>query len=185
MQDMDFSQCTTTPMTVYDKRDMQEYTVAKLADGNCWMAKNLNLAGGTALSASDTDVESSYISSFSTSNNLTKSGSTIVLPASSQSGFTRHDYSYVYNSSSTNCSSTPGCYGYYSNVGPGTTPNFLLGGLYYSGAFDDIGYGYYWSATSFSSTTNAHYFYFTPSSVYSASNNNRRTGASIRCVRST
>ena len=79
------------------------------------MTTNLNLAGGTALSADDTDVNSDYISSFSTSNNLTKTGDTIVLPASSTSGFNTNDYSYVYNSSKTgtDCSS-PGCYSYYS-----------------------------------------------------------------------
>ncbi|MBR2795920.1 hypothetical protein IKE13_02630, partial [Candidatus Saccharibacteria bacterium] len=100
-------------VTLYDSRDEKSYTVAKLADGNYWMAANLNLAGGTALSADDTDVDASYISSFTTSNNLTKSDNTIVLPASSQS-FNTNNYSYVYNSSSTDCSSSTGCYGYYS-----------------------------------------------------------------------
>ncbi|MBR3056263.1 hypothetical protein IKG64_03140, partial [Candidatus Saccharibacteria bacterium] len=80
----------------------------------CWMTTNLNLAGGTAISADDTDVDASYVSSFTTSNNLTKSGNTIVLPASSQSGFSSDNYSYVYNSTSTDCSSSTGCYGYYS-----------------------------------------------------------------------
>ena len=101
--------------TLRDARDDQEYSVAKLADGQYWMTTNLNLAGGTALSADDTDVTSDYISSFSTSNNLTKTGSTIILPASSTSGFNTDNYSYVYNSgkTGTDCSS-PGCYSYYS-----------------------------------------------------------------------
>ena len=104
--------CDTGTLT--DKRGNKTYTVAKLADGNWWMTTNLNLAGGTALSADDTDVSSAYIASFSTSNNLTKSGSTIVLPASSNSGFNANNYSYVYNSGSTTCASGSPCYSYYS-----------------------------------------------------------------------
>ena len=98
-----------------DSRDQQDYTIAKLADGKVWMTKNLNIAGGAALSADDTDVDSSYISSFTTSNNLTKNGDTIVLPASATAGFNSNNYSFVYNTgnNTSNCSS-PGCYSYYS-----------------------------------------------------------------------
>lgn len=255
IQDMEFSDCTTTPKTVYDKRDLKAYTVAKLADGNCWMTSNLNLAGGTALSANDTDVDASYISSFTTSNNLTKSGGTIVLPASSQSGFSTNNYSYVYNSPSTDCSSSTGCYGYYSwdaatlgsgrsistdntdapysicpkgwklptsrttsatnwqitsnfyalahqygldsttstnesdngfytLAGPGTTPNFLLAGYYDEGSFSSgESYGYYWSATSRSSTSGARSLNFDPSTVDSATNDYRSFGTSVRCMK--
>ena len=103
---------------VIDTRDNQVYKIAKLADGKCWMVENLNLAGGTALSADKTDVTSAYISSFTTSNNLTKNGNTIVLPASDTAGFNTNNYSYVYNSGNkTNCGAsgqnTP-CYSYYS-----------------------------------------------------------------------
>ena len=233
------------------------YTVAKIGD-RCWMTENLNLAGGTALSADDTDVTSAYISSFSTSNNLTKTGDTIVLPASTtSSGFDTANYSYVANSgnASSSCSSSPGCYSYYSwdaaTLGSGrsistdntnaeqsicpkgwhlpttyngnpnsstdfrklmialggsesiqtynssTTPtgatmstalqaspnNFLLAGYYYDGSFRDGGSaGYYWSSTSYSGSYNARYLYFRSSSVYSAQNNTRRMGYSVRCV---
>ncbi|MBR3353561.1 InlB B-repeat-containing protein, partial [Candidatus Saccharibacteria bacterium] len=77
---------TGSTATVYDSRDQQQYTIAKLADGKYWMTTNLNLAGGTALSADDTDVTSTYISGFTTQGNLTKSGNTIVLPTSSPTG---------------------------------------------------------------------------------------------------
>ena len=98
-----------------DTRDNQAYNITKFNDGKCWMTTNLNLAGGTALSATDTDVTSEYISGFSTSNNLTKTGDTLVLPASSTTGFDTDNYSYVYNSgkTGTDCSN-PGCYSYYS-----------------------------------------------------------------------
>ena len=104
-----------TNYTLKDQRDDQDYTIAKLKDGKIWMTKNLNLAGGTALSADTTDVDSSYISSFSTSNNLTKENNTIKLPASATAGFNSDNYSYVYNTgkNTSNCSS-PGCYSYYS-----------------------------------------------------------------------
>ena len=117
MQDATLADCGKT---MYDSRDTgrkTEYTTA-LIGGQCWMTTNLNLAGGTALSADDTDITSAYISSFTTSNNLTKSGNTIVLPASSTSGFDTDNYSYVYNSGKTPASDsdcgTPGCYSYYS-----------------------------------------------------------------------
>ena len=116
MQDATLADCG---QTMYDKRDSgteTAYTTAMIGD-TCWMTTNLNLAGGTALSADDTDVTSAYISSFTTSNNLTKSGDTIVLPASStSSGFDTANYSYVANSgnASSNCSNAPGCYSYYS-----------------------------------------------------------------------
>ena len=118
-----------TTYTLKDKRDEQEYTMAKLKDGKVWMTKNLNLAGGTALSADDTDVDSSYISSFTTSNNLTKTNDTLVLPASAvknsdnnnltdRSQFSTNNYAYVYNSSNTTGCGDSGqekpCYSYYS-----------------------------------------------------------------------
>ena len=100
---------------VYDTRDNEVYLIGKLADNKCWMLDNLNLAGGTALSATDTDVDGSYISSFTTSNRLTKNGGTIVLPASSTSGFDTANYSYVYNSGNkANCGVNTPCYSYYS-----------------------------------------------------------------------
>lgn len=43
IQNLDDSLCTEQPLIVVDARDNQEYTVARLADGNCWMTENLNL----------------------------------------------------------------------------------------------------------------------------------------------
>jgi uncharacterized protein (TIGR02145 family) len=268
MQDMTTASAATllpnigSTATVCDTRDDQTYTIAKLNDNKYWMIENLNLAGNTALSANDTDVTSEYISSFPASNNLTKTGDTIVLPASSTSGFDTNNYSYVYNSgNTTNCGAssqnTP-CYSYYSwdaatlgsgrtiatdntdaeqsicpkgwklpstyygsgiaaeatdfrklmigyggsnsiqtynssttptgatmygRIGPGTTPNYLLAGLYSDGSFYDGGsYGTYWSSTSYSSTSYAHYLYFYSGSVNSANYNTRRSGFSVRCL---
>ena len=238
-----------------DSRDNQTYKVAKLKDGKCWMVENLNLAGNTALSADNTDVTSAYISSFSTSNNLTKTGNTIVLPTSSTSGFSSNNYSYVYNSGNkTNNCADPGCYSYYSwdaatlgsgrtistddtdapysicpkgwklptsrtasttnwqttsdfyqlahqygldsttstsesdngfytQAGPGTTPNFLLAGLCNNGSFYGGGsFGIYWSSTSYSYMDVARNLYFDSSSVDSANYDDRYVGFSVRCL---
>ena len=230
---------TGDTITLTDSRDNQDYKVAKLADGKCWMVENLNLAGGTVLDAD-------------------KTGNTIVLPASSTSGFNTDNYSYVYNSGNkTDCGAsgqnTP-CYSYYSwdaatlgsgrtiatentdapqsicpkgwrlptsrttsasnwqtagdfyvlahqygldsttstsesdngfytQAGPGTTPNFLLAGDYYRGSFYGGGSGgRYWSSTSFSSTSSARYLYFVSSSVDSAYYYYRYSGFSVRCL---
>ena len=134
MQDMTPDICTNVDDgqvgTLIDTRGAtQTYTVAKLADGKCWMTENLNLAGGTALSADDTDVTSTYINGFTNQANLTKSGNTITLPASAtknsgdnnltDSGqFGNSSNAYVFNSGTeTNCgglNQKTQCYSYYS-----------------------------------------------------------------------
>ena len=71
---------------------------------------------------------------------------------------------------------------FYNNAGPGTTPSFLLAGLYNSGSFGGGGSsGRYWSSTAYSSTS-AYYLYFNSGYVNSANNYNRRSGGSVRCV---
>ena len=47
IQNLDPTLCTTTPLTVLDKRDGEEYTVQRLADGNCWMIGDLMLGKTT------------------------------------------------------------------------------------------------------------------------------------------
>ncbi|MBP5512890.1 hypothetical protein J6X73_01850, partial [Candidatus Saccharibacteria bacterium] len=124
MQDATSAICTAVEAgqtgTLIDIRDDQTYAVGKLANNKCWMIENLNLAGGTVLSADDTDVTSTYINGFATGGSLTKDNenNTITLPASSTSGFASNSNAYVYNSGNkTNCGAsgqnTP-CYSYYS-----------------------------------------------------------------------
>ena len=48
MQNITASTCTTTPTTAIDVRDGEQYRIAKLADGNCWMLENLRLDIGDA-----------------------------------------------------------------------------------------------------------------------------------------
>ncbi|MBR3324346.1 hypothetical protein IKG24_02340, partial [Candidatus Saccharibacteria bacterium] len=94
-----------TQYNVLDSRDGQGYTVAKLPDGNVWMTKNLNLAGGTALTPADSNVSAGC--------NL---GNNCTLPVSSTSGFSIDSTAYVYNSGSTTCGDGSPCYSYYSYV---------------------------------------------------------------------
>ena len=108
MQDLDPTLCVTgAPTVVTDSRDGQSYTVQRLADGKCWMTKNLNLAGGTKLDSDGSNVPSGY----------TQSSPYYTLPTSSTSGFSSDTTAYVYNSgrnTDSECSSSPGCYSYYS-----------------------------------------------------------------------
>ena len=43
IQEVSAAACTSTPIVVTDSRDDQRYTIARLADGNCWMLDNLDL----------------------------------------------------------------------------------------------------------------------------------------------
>ena len=81
-----------------DTRDDQLYSVAKIADGKCWMTKNLNIANGTLLTPDSSNVAEDYL--------LTSSGGT-----SSGAG-----YKFIYNSDSTLCGGSfrHPCYSYYS-----------------------------------------------------------------------
>ena len=113
--------------TLYDARDNQAYTVAKLADNKYWMTENLNIAGGTALSSEDTDFDASY--TLPTTNGWTVTDGKLVLPASATKNdadnnlsdstqFGTDNYAYVFNSGNKeNCGAssqnTP-CYSYYS-----------------------------------------------------------------------
>ena len=119
--------------TLKDSRDEQEYKVAKLKDGKCWMVENLNIAGGTTLSSEDTDFDSGY--SLPSTNGWAVANNKLVLPTSAiknteNNNLTEssqfdvnytdiYNYAYVFNSGNkTNCGendtqNTP-CYSYYS-----------------------------------------------------------------------
>ena len=96
--------------TLKDARDEQDYTIAKLKDGKIWMTKNLNLAGGTEITAELSDIPANY--TLPTANGFQEGNR---LPESSQTGFSDNAQAYVYNTGNNtdNCAS-PGCYSYYS-----------------------------------------------------------------------
>lgn len=93
-----------------DKRDEQEYTIAKLADDKIWMTKNLNLAGGTEITSELSDVPEDYVlpvaNGFQEGNRLPESSSS----------YSDNSRAYVYNSSNETCSANNPCYSYYSYV---------------------------------------------------------------------
>ena len=255
-------------VTLYDARDNQAYTVAKLANNKYWMTENLNIAGGTTLSSEDTDFDANY--ELPTTDGWTVTDGKLVLPASAvkndndnnltdNTQFSQDNYAYVFNSGNKeNCGAsgqnTP-CYSYYSwdtatlgsgrtlatentdadysicpknwklptsrytstfdattaassdyynlatnygmstgvwsqstsnfynQAGPDTTPDYLLAGGYRGGSFSYGGsYGYYWSATSYSSPAGARILRFGSGGVSSADYNNRMVGYSVRCL---
>ena len=61
IQNLPSASCTSTPLKVYDSRDMQSYYVKRLADGNCWMMDNLNL-GATDLTVELSSTNSNFVS---------------------------------------------------------------------------------------------------------------------------
>ncbi|MBR3052139.1 hypothetical protein IKG60_00775 [Candidatus Saccharibacteria bacterium] len=115
--------------TLKDKRDEQEYTVAKLKDGKLWMTKNLNIAGGTTLNCDTTDCDSNYTlpgnqgwaATGKLPESAVKNDNDNNLTDSTQ--FSQDNYAYVYNSSNVNSGDTitcggsgqnTPCYSYYS-----------------------------------------------------------------------
>ena len=113
--------------TAIDKRDGQEYTIAKLADGKYWMVENLNIAGGTALSSEDTDFDSGY--ELPTTGGWTVTDGKLVLPNTAvkndtddrytnPSQISSNNYAYVLNSGNKENCGVSGqsalCYSYYS-----------------------------------------------------------------------
>ena len=104
MQNLDPDLCTAEPAVVSDSRDGKLYTIARLADDQCWMVSDLNLAGGTVLSNDKSDVPSENY---------------YTLPASSETGFDDDTKAFVYNSGNittnqADCTSTQPCNSYYS-----------------------------------------------------------------------
>ena len=106
---------------LYDRRDGQEYTIAKLKDGKYWMTKNLNLAGSTVLTSDDTDMAPGY--TMPTTYVDPETGATLptgfgegnVLPASNKTGFDNDYKAFIYNTgNNTDTCTNPGCYSYYS-----------------------------------------------------------------------
>ena len=130
MQDLDSASIAAllpnehSTATVYDKRDEQAYTIAKLKDSKYWMTTNLNLAGGTTLNASDSNVPSDNYYTLPASTAIT-SGTSV---PSDQ--FSNNFTAYVFNTgnNTTTCNSSTPCNSYYS------WPAATVGGKDSSGA---------------------------------------------------
>ena len=98
IQDVTKATCPTTTTTVYDKRDGQAYTIKKI-DDDCWMTKNLNLAGGTVLTPELSNVTATY---------------TLPVSTNDSDSFRYNNDEHVYNTNNTDCSGSQPCYSYYT-----------------------------------------------------------------------
>ena len=115
---------------------------------------------------------------------LPKSGNQSDTSATSTTGYKKGDFYKLATAYGANLESSyyQNSAVFYQNAGPGTLPNFLLAGYYYSSSFSGGGTrGFYWSSSSYSSTR-AYALFFSSSYVYSADINYRRDGFSVRCV---
>ena len=242
-----------------DSRDNTIYTTALLENGQCWMTKNLDLAGGTQLTSDDTNMASDWVmptaNGFQINNRLPNSETIVSGTSLPETAFSDNTKAYVFNSNSTTCTSSLPCYSYYSwttaTLGSGlnistdntdapydicpkgwhlpntrtgtndtadfrkliialggsasiqtydstTSPTgatifnglassplyFLRAGYYNFGSFNGSGSnGLYWSSASLSSA-DARYLNFFSHTVNSANGYGRRSGFSIRCVKS-
>ena len=83
IQDVTTATCPTTPTVVYDKRDNEEYTIQKLADGKCWMLDHLRLDPAT------------LVEPLTSENTNLASGRTYTLPSSISSGFNNYSAAQI------------------------------------------------------------------------------------------
>ena len=100
MQEMDSSVCADSAVgdtaTLTDTRDNKTYTVAKLADGKCWMTQNLYLVGPRTLTPADSNVAADFaLPASSTSFGTTNDAAGINIARVNDTGQT--DYGAYYN----------------------------------------------------------------------------------------
>ena len=120
IQNYDPALCTSAPSLVYDVRDGNAYTIARLADGKCWMTTNLNLAGGTRLESTNSDVPDGYTlynPYYTLPASATKNPGDAKLTDGTQ--FSSDSGEYVFNTGNittnqSNCTSSSPCNSYYS-----------------------------------------------------------------------
>ena len=81
MQNITSGTCPTSRTLTHDSRDDKAYYIQKIGS-TCWMTTNLNIAGGTTLYTSTSNIGRNY-----------------TLPSSSINGFSDDNTAYVYNTS--------------------------------------------------------------------------------------
>lgn len=201
MQEMTSEICAVSAegetATLIDARDGSDYTVAKI-NGNCWMTQNLRLAGGTALTTSDSNVTRNYTLP---TTQLAGNSFSYTAPQTTISSNTSYGgyYNYCAASAGTVCNDTTeqdatqdicpkgwrlptyneqsGITSYTSAFSP------VLSGYYYNGSLGNTGsYGYWWSAPAFNS--DRQYLLYYNGSSLNPSYNLKCYGFSVRCIRS-
>ena len=201
IQDFTNAQCqslaSNNNYTVYDERDGSDYTV-RYINGACWMTQNLRLSGGRTLTSADSNVASSW--SFP-STPLVGSSYSYTAPQVTISSNTSYGgyYNFCAASAGTNCQTSStvnttydicpkgwrlptlnemsGITGYASAFSPVLSGSYIDGTLYNTGS-----YGNWWSATAYNSY-NQYSLGYNGSSL-DTSVSNKRSGFSVRCIRS-
>ena len=200
MQDITAAQCqkfaSDAPLTLTDTRDNNSYTV-RYINGACWMTQNLRLAGGTTLTTSNSNVTRNYTLP---TTQLAGNSDSYTAPQATISSNTSHGgyYNYCAASAGTVCSQTEmdatqdicpkgwrlptynemsGITSYVSAFSP------VYSGYYIDGSLSSTGsYGFWWSATANSSGSQYSLNY--RSGSLNTSSNVKRSGYSVRCIRS-
>ena len=200
MQDITAAQCqkfaSDAPLTLTDTRDTNSYTV-RYINGACWMTQNLRLSSGRTLTSADSNVTRNWSfpsTSLTTGNSYTAAYSTI----SSNTSYGGY-YNYCAASAGTVCSQTKadatqdicpkgwrlptyneqsGIRSYVSAFSPVYSGYYDGGSLYSTGS-----YGYWWSATAYSSTTQYNLYYRSGNLYASDYGGGKYGGFSVRCIR--
>ena len=210
IQDFTNAQCqslaSNSNYTVYDERDGSDYTV-RYINGACWMTQNLRLSGGRTITPSDSDVDSNW----AFPNNSLKTGDTNYIGNSyTEASFVISDdsqhateyggyYNYCAASAGSVCAQTEmdatqsicpagwtlptgdsnsqqsGITSYVDAFSP------VYSGYYYNGSLGST-YGYWWSATAYSSSSQ-YFLSYRGGSLYT-NYYSKNFGFSVRCIRS-
>ena len=203
MQDFTLEQCqllaSDADYLVRDSRDGSNYTV-RYINGACWMTQNLRLSGGRDLTSADSNVTQNW--SFPTTQ-LAGNSPSYTAPQTTISSDTSYGgyYNYCAASAGTVCSSSSaqdaaqdicpkgwrlparaeqeGITSYASAFSP------VLSGDYYNGSLINTGfYGFWWSATAYSSISQYNLNYDGRSLNTSNTNGGKDNGNPVRCIRS-
>ena len=201
IQDLTLSDCQSrasdADFTITDRRDDNNYTV-RYINGACWMTQNLRLSSGRTLTSADSNVTQDWTfpTGSLTSGNSYNEARSITSSNTSYGGY----YNYCAASAGTVCSSSSaqdttqdicpkgwrlpthneqsGITGYVSAFSP------VLSGYYTNGPLYDTGsYGYWWSATAYSSTSQDGLYYYS-GSLDTGTGYYKYYGFSVRCIRS-
>ena len=201
IQDLTPADCPSdADVTVKDRRDNNEYTV-RYINGACWMTQNLRLAGGTALTTSDSNVTRNYTLP---TTQLAGNSYSFTEPQTTISSNTSYGgyYNYCAASAGTVCSQTKmdatqdicpkgwrlptydemrgitGITSYVSAFSPVYSGSYGDGSLSYTGS-----YGFWWSATALS-IASQYYLYYNSGSLKTGIFYVKYFGFSVRCLRS-
>ena len=183
--------------TVKDARDNNDYTV-RYINGACWMTQNLRLSGGRTLTSADSNVDQNWTFP---ATQLDGNSYSYTAPQTTISSNTSYGgyYNYCAASAGTVCSQTQAnatqdicpkgwrlpTYNEQNGIGSYRSAfSPVYSGYYSNGSLGNVGYyGYWWSATAYSSSIQYYLFYYGGSLDISISLG-KGFGVSVRCIRS-